>query len=97
MVRIEAIEASIEVLDTMGLENVEKEFIPPFLKMLNLRNLDEDFAPRMSKMIGKISHKLMINELHLKYKEQIFNYFVWMFESQDDKIRLNAAYNLPSF
>jgi hypothetical protein len=97
MVRIEAIEASIEVLDTMGLENVEKQFIPPFLKMLNLKTASEGVAPRMSRMIGKISHKLMIMELHLKYKEQIFNYFIWMFESQNDQIRLNAAYNLPAF
>jgi hypothetical protein len=75
MVRIEAIEASIEVLTTMGVENVEKQFMPPLLKMLNLKATTEDVVPRMSKLIGKITHKLMQLDLHQKHKEPILNYF----------------------
>jgi glutamine synthetase adenylyltransferase len=96
-VRIEAIEASIEVLDVMGLENVEKKFMPPLLKMLNLKSNAEEVLPRMSKLIGKIVHKLTKDELHLKYKEAFLSYFSWISESEDDGIRLNAAYNLPAF
>lgn len=35
MVRLEAIEASIEVLDAMGPTNLAKQFTPPLLKMLS--------------------------------------------------------------
>jgi len=97
MVRIEAIEASIEVLTTMGVENVEKQFMPPLLKMLNLKATTEDVVPRMSKLIGKITHKLMQLDLHQKHKEPILNYFLWLTEVEEDEIRLNAAFNLPAF
>lgn len=71
--------------------------MPPFLKMLNMKTLGEDIVERMSKMIGKIAHKLMQVDLHLKYKEPILSYYTFICESEDDSIRFSAASNLPAF
>jgi len=68
-VRIEAIEAIVEVLQVVEVSKIEEEFIPNFLKTLVHENNHDEIIVRMGKMIGKIAFKLSIHELHLKYKE----------------------------
>lgn len=48
-------------------------------------------------MIGKIVHKLSAFDLHLKYKEQILNFYKAMVEHRDPENNLSGIYNLPCF
>jgi hypothetical protein len=43
-VRLEAIEAGIEILDNMDSENIEKDYIPALVKMLNTQQQNEEIV-----------------------------------------------------
>lgn len=63
-VRIEAIEAVLEVLEHLPIDKIEEEFIPNFLKALNFENNHDEIIVRMSRMIGKLTFKLSKHDLH---------------------------------
>jgi hypothetical protein len=48
-------------------------------------------------MFGSIVFSLVKLELHLKYKEKLFNYYRQLLDHPKEEIRLNAAFNLPCF
>lgn len=73
-IRIEAIDAICHVIDAIDTKTIEKELIPPLLKVLSLSNNDE-VELRLSRLFGSIVHSLIKSELHIKYKEQLFGYF----------------------
>ena len=68
-VRIEVIEAILEILEHLQIETIETQFIPNFLKALVLSNNHDEIIARMAKMIGRIVHKLSAFDLHLKYQQ----------------------------
>lgn len=51
----------------------------------------------MAEIIGKIVHKLSAFDLHLKYKEQILNFYKAMVEHRDPENNKMGIYNLPCF
>jgi HEAT repeat protein len=95
-IRIEAIEAISHVVDEIDVKTVEKELIPPLLKMLTL-GVHDEIDLRFSKMFGSIVFSLVKLELHLKYKEKLFSYYRQLLDHPNDEIRINAAFNLPCF
>ena len=95
-IRIEAIEAISHVVDEIDVKTVEKELIPALLKMLTL-GVHDEIDLRFSKMFGSIVFSLVKLELHLKYKEKLFNYYRQLLDHPNEEIRLNAAFNLPCF
>jgi hypothetical protein len=66
-VRIEVIEAILEILEHLSLETIETQFIPNFLKALVIQNNHDEIIARMAKIIGRVVHKLSAFDLHIKY------------------------------
>jgi len=112
LVRLESIEAGVEIIDSMETEILEKDYIPCLIKMLTTQQQNEEVVTRMSKMIGRIAFKLlgipcapssvkgapvMIPATHTKLREHLISYFQFICEHENDVIRYNAAYNLPCF
>ena len=96
-VRIEAIEAILEVLEHIELNKIEQEFIPNFLKALVFENNHDEIIGRMSKMIGRIAYKLSFFELHIKYKEQILSFYKSIITHKDESNVYSGVFNLPCF
>ena len=65
--RQEAIEAILEVLEKLELSLIEENFIPNFLKGLEMESNHIEIIVRMSKSVGKIVDKLSHFDLHIKY------------------------------
>lgn len=74
-VRVEVIEAILEILEHLQLNIIETQFIPNFLKALVISNNHDEIIARMAKMIGRVVHKLSAFDLHTKYKEQILAFY----------------------
>ncbi len=72
-VRIEAIEACAEVIDRMEIEDIEKEFIPIVLNIIECYT--EDIITRLAALIGKIVYELRKGDLYLKLKTQFLTFF----------------------
>jgi hypothetical protein len=83
-IRIEAFEALSYVLETIDSELIEREIIPPLLEMLSL-------------IIGQLIFKLKAKQLDVKYKEEFMEFFKYICGHKLEKVRQNAAYNLPCF
>ena len=96
-VRIEVIEAILEILEHLSLETIETQFIPNFLKALNIQNNHDEIIARMAKIIGRIVHKLSAFDLHIKYQEQILTFYKAMIEHRDEQNVLCGITNLPCF
>ncbi len=94
-IRIEAFEALSYVLETIDSELIEREIIPPLLEMLNQEH--EEVVLKMSMIIGQLLFKLKAKQLDVKYKEELMEFFKFICGHKLEKIRLNAAYNLPCF
>lgn len=94
-VRVEAIEAILEVLEHIDSNKIEQEFIPSFLKALVFQNNHDEIIARMAKMLGKIAYKLSFFELHLKYKAEILGFYKSIINGKDDENKFSALYNLP--
>ena len=67
--RIEVIEAILEILEHLQLQTIETQFIPNFLKALSIKSNHYEIIARMAKLIGRVVHKLSAFDLHLKYKD----------------------------
>ncbi len=74
-VRVEAIEATLEILEQLDLDIIEEKFMPGLIKGLDIEENHIENIVRMSKMIGKIVYKLSHFELHTKYQEQFLTFF----------------------
>lgn len=96
-VRIEAIEAVLEVLEKLELQMIEDEFIPNLIKTLSLEKNHDEIIVRMSKNIGKIVYKLSAFDLHVKYKEELLTFFKAMVNYKDEECVIYGIYNLPCF
>ena len=95
--RIEAIEAILEVLDQIEPNKIEEEFIPNFLKALVFENNHDEIIIRMGRMIGRIAFKLSRFDLHIKYKEQILGFYKSIINHKDEENVMSGVYNLPCF
>jgi hypothetical protein len=51
----------------------------------------------MAQIIGKVAFKLQHTQLHIKYKEQLMNFFQGICFHKTDEARLSAVYNIPCF
>ena len=96
-VRIEAIEAILEVLESIELNKIETEFMPNFLKALVLKNNHDEIIARMAEIIGRIAYKLSFFDLHIKYKEQILGFYKTIINHKDEAIVQSGVFNLPCF
>lgn len=94
-VRIEVIEAILEILEHLSLEIIEQQFIPNFLKALVISNNHDEIIERMSELIGRIVHKISAFELHIKYQEQILTFYKAIIEHRDEKNVIQGIRNLP--
>lgn len=90
LVRIEVIEAILEILETLPPETIEQQFIPNFLKALVINNNHNEIVQRMAALIGRITHKLSFFDLHLKYKDQIMTFYKEIIEHPEEGNRLAA-------
>lgn len=95
--RIEAIEAILEVLDHIEPNKIEQEFIPNFLKALVFENNHDEIIIRMGKMIGRIAYKLSVFELHIKYKQEILGFYKSIISHKHEENVRSGVYNLPCF
>ena len=93
-VRVEAIEAILEVLEHIDSNKIEQEFIPSFLKALVFQNNHDEIIARMAMMLGKIAYKLSFFELHLKYKAEILGFYKSIINGKDDENKFSALYNI---
>lgn len=96
-VRMEAIEAVLEVLEKLELQTIEDEFIPNLIKGLSLEKNHDEIIVRMSKIIGKIVYKLSCFDLHVKYQDQLLSFYKAMVSHKDEACVINGIYNLPCF
>lgn len=97
-VRIEVIEAILEILEHLNVKTIEQQFIPNFLKAIKIqKNQPDEIVARMASMIGKIVYKLSTFDLHLKYKEQILAFYKAMVDHRDPHNNKMGIYNLPCF
>lgn len=97
-VRIEVIEAILEILEHLQLETIEQQFIPNFLKAIKIqKNTPDEIVARMASLIGKIVYKLSTFDLHLKYKEPILAFYRMIIEHKDQQNVKMGIYNLPCF
>lgn len=95
-IRLEAVEALSYVLDQLELEVIEKEFIPPLLKLLTSGH--DEIVVRMSQIAGQLAHKLQVHDLHAKYKDEFIEFYKRIVTHQrSEECREQAAYNLPAF
>ena len=95
-IKIESLEAFQYILETLSCELIEKEIVPSFLKLLNTENQHDEVMDRMSAIIGPVASKLHQKEdLHLKYQQQILDFYRVASQHKSDECRQNAAYNLP--
>ena len=83
-VRIEAIEAILEVLEKLELSTIEENVMPNLIKGLDLEQNHIENVVRMSKMIGKIVYKLSHFDLHTKYQEQFLTFFKGIISHEDE-------------
>ena len=94
-VRIEAIEACTEVIDRITEEDIEKEFIPVVLNIIECHA--EDIITRLASLIGKIVYELRRQDIYIKFKAEFLDFFRVLVQSKEYELRLSAAYNLPCF
>lgn len=69
-VRITAIEASIELLEVLEPADIEREIIPPLLRLMQ-GSPHEDIEQLLAKICGRFLYRLTKSGLHLKYKDKI--------------------------
>ena len=50
----------------------------------------------MTKILGPVCNKLQREDMHLKYQQQILEFYRVACLHKNDECRLNAAYNLPA-
>ncbi len=96
-VRIEVIEAILEILEHLQLDTIETQFIPNFLKALVIKSNHDEIIAKMAKLIGKIVHKLSAFDLHIKYKTEIITFYKAIVEHRDEENVKQGIYNLPCF
>jgi hypothetical protein len=83
------------VLEVLPLETIEKEVVPSLLNLLGSVHLE--IVERLSKFVGQLVFKLQLNDLHLKYKDNILEFYNVICTHKSEDIRRNAAYILPCF
>ena len=87
----------LEVLEHIELNMIEENFIPNLIKGFNMDSNQSEIVIRMSKIIGKIVHKLSHFDLHTKYQEELLSFYKAIVNHEDDQCVENGIYNLPCF
>lgn len=72
-IRVEAVEALSYVLETIDIELIEKEYLPPMLKLLESNH--DEIVVRMSQIIGQLAFKLQSQDLHEKFKDEFIEFY----------------------
>ena len=58
---------------------------------------NEEIQMRLAEIIGKIVFQLQPFNFHMKYKEQILEFYKMMVAHKEIKMRRQAVFNLPCF
>lgn len=75
-IQIDAIEAYLEIIDCLTLEEVEADFTPCVLNFLQTENQAQiEITQRIAELFGQIIYKLKDFDLHLKYQSEFIAYF----------------------
>lgn len=93
-IRVEAIEALSYILETLDDDLIEKEYIPPLLKLLSSQH--DEIVMRMSQILGQLAYKLQAKDLHEKYKDEFIEFFKSTCVHKCEECRENSAFNLPA-
>ena len=95
LVRLTAIEATLEIFDMLETEHIKDDFIPVVIQHLNL-DIDETCNSRMSKVIGKITFNLLnFSEVTSELNDALLSYFKGLVEIDTLEIVQNVWFNLP--
>lgn len=74
----------LEVLEHIELNMIEENFIPNLIKAFSMDSNQSEIVIRMSKIIGKIVHKLSHFDLHTKYQEELLSFYKAIVNHEDD-------------
>ena len=96
-IRIEAIEALLEVLEHLDAKKVEESFVPNMIKAFEIEHNHDEIILKMAEIIGRIVYKLSTYDLHMKYKDKILTFFLYVCNSKNDEVKAFGIYNLPCF
>lgn len=95
LVRLTAIEATLEMFDMLETDQIKNDFLPVVQQHLNLE-IDEACNSRMSKLIGKITFNwLNFSETTSELNEILLEYFKDLVELDSPDVIQNVCYNLP--
>lgn len=96
-IRIEAIEALLEVLEHLDAKDVEESFVPNMIKACDMEHNHDEIILKMAEIIGRIVYKLSTYDLHIKYKDKILTFFLAVCNSENVEVKEFGIYNLPCF
>ena len=92
----EAIEALHFVIETLQIDLIRKEVIPPLLKLL--RSDYEEIQIRLAQFIGSLVFKLSkVENLHLEYQDELMEFYKSLCWSKVDQCRQLAVFSFPCF
>jgi hypothetical protein len=95
-IQIEAIEALHFVIETLQIDLIRKEVIPPLLKLL--RSDYEEIQIRLAQFIGSLVFKLSkVENLHLEYQDELMEFYKLLCWSKVDQCRQHAVFSFPCF
>jgi len=70
--------------------------VPCVLNFLDIEDQSQiEIVQRTSEIFGVVLVKMKEFDLHMKYKEQIINFYREIIDHKEDQIRMKAVYNLP--
>lgn len=96
-IQIDALECVTEILDQLNQEQIDEVYIPCLINFIDLDNLlgQVDINQRIAELFGSVVANLKAVNLHLKYKNEIINYYKGLCENKEEPLRFQAVYILP--
>lgn len=94
-IRIDALDILTMYLDQLPTEDIENEYVKEVLRTANADV--EDIQVRLAEIIGRVVHQLSPFNLHMKHKNVFINFFKFIANHKELKLRRLAAFNLPCF
>ena len=97
MVRLEAIEALVEIMPGyLQPEQIDQDIMPVVANQLRSTEDEENLA-RMSALIGKLMFNLPLEKTRKTYAKEFIEFFQRCGRAKELGVRTNAAINLPCF
>lgn len=84
------------MLETVEAELIEREMVPSLLKLLSIDTQHDDIIVRMAEIVGPVAFKLQQkSDFHVKYQQQMLDFYRGVCAHKNDACRTNAAFNFP--